>query len=177
MFWKLEEARYVQERIFTSGPNAEALEGLPGVPRGKIWIVIAASYMPSVAETQNCSWTKITRSGGEVALLNPISVALNPQTFTFLEQGMECILLPGEYLCIRRSSHTVGSAMTARMQFIEIDLPLYSYEEPQIVKRHVSALSSIRTRLAGGRGGGGGGGGTVPSEGEPHGGGGGSLPK
>ena len=174
MFWKLEEARYVQERSNTSAADSEFIVlGFPGVPRGKIWIVIAAMYRPSVAETQNCSWTKWTASG-PFALLNPISVALNPQTFTFLEQGMECILFPGEYLVVRRASHTAGSSMSASMQFIEIDLPLYSYEEPQIVKRHVSALSSIRTRLAGGRGGGGG---TVPSEGEPHGGGGGSLPK
>ena len=176
MFWKLEEARYVQERSSTTGANGENLGlGAPGVPRGKIWIVIAATYMPSVAETQNCSWSKSTKSGATLALINPISVALYPQRFTFLEQGMECILFPGEYLVVRRASHTAGSSMSASMQFNEIDLPLYSYEEPQIVKRPVSALSSIRTRLAGGRGGGGGG--TVPSEGEPHGGGGGSLPK
>lgn len=173
MFWNLAEARNVQERVSTSAADAENLAlGFPGVPAGKVWCVLSASYMPTVNEAQLCGWTKATRSGATAALLNPITLTLNPHRFTFLEQGMELLLFPGEYLGVRRGGHTAGSSMTAFMQFIEIDLPLYTYDEPQIVKRHVSALSSIRTRIAGG-GGAAGGGGVVPPGGGPGGGGGG----
>lgn len=177
MFWKLEEARLLQYRTATSAANAENLNIGGGVPAGKCWVVTAFSYLPSVVETQTVSIVKITTAGYYFPLLNPLSMALGTHLATFIEQGTECLLFPGEYIQVIRGSHTAGSTMSAFMQLIEIDLPLYTYEEPQLVARQKRALSSIRTALSrgGGRGGsmvgaagagpishGGGGGTTIP---------------
>lgn len=155
MTWKLEESRLVQQRTATSAANADSLNlGNPGVPAGKLWVVNAVGYYPSVAETQVISFEKYNGNfGSYFGLLNPVSMNLNPAQGTFIEQGMEYLLFPSEYLLIRRVTHTAGSSMTAYMQFIEIDQPLYTYDEPQIVQRQARAISSIRTRLGGGSGG------------------------
>lgn len=151
-FWKLEEARLVQQVSSGSGINAESFTLGPGVPAGKVWVVLGMGYRPDVAETQTISIDKITAGGTAFAVLNPVSLLLYPAFATCIEQGMEYILFPGEYFTIRRASHTVGSSMGGYMQFIEIDLPLYTYEEPLIVKRQKSAISAIRQRLGGGTG-------------------------
>jgi hypothetical protein len=148
--------------------------GYPGPPAGKIWIVTGFGYLPSVAETQIISMEKICGSGSGFALLNPVSLALYPAKATFVEQGMEYTLFPNEYITVRRGTHTAGSSMTGVMQMVEIDQPLYTYDEPQVVKRQQRAVSSIRTAL-GGAAGRGSGAGTAPTGGRP-GGGGGALP-
>jgi uncharacterized membrane protein YgcG len=174
--YKLEETRLVQERTNTSAANDEQLTiGDPGPPEGKLWIVIAAGYMPSVAETQTICWLKSTRPGTTLSVLNPISMLLNPGRSTCIEQGMEYMLLPKEFFIVRRAAHTAASTMTAYIQFIEIDQPLYTYEEPQVVKRQHRALSTLRTAL-GGVGSRGGGGGREPGGGREGGGGGRGLP-
>ena len=155
--WKLEEARLVQYRIAVSAANADLLQVTSGCPDGKVWIVTGFGYQPSVAETQVIAFEK-TSSKGNFALLNPLSMTLNPAFATFIEQGLECMLLPGEAIITRRGNHTAASTMSVLMQFIEIDLPLYTYEDPLIVKRQARALSSLRSRMGGGgspRGGGG----------------------
>jgi len=172
--WKLEESRLVQSRNISSAANAEILGfGSYPVPLGKIWVVLGFAYAPSVAETQTISFYK-TNGVISFGLLNPISVALNPHLATFIEQGMEYTLYPGEYIICLRGGHTAGSTMAAYMQFVEIDQPLYTYEEPQLVKRQQRALSSIRTALGGGMGGRGGGGTPPGGPGVTHGGGGGT---
>lgn len=156
--YKLEETRLVQWRTQVSAANSEELNlGYPGVPQGKIWIVLGITYMPSVNEAQLVSFEKYT-NGGYIVLLNPLTITLNPLSASFLEQGMEYMLLPGEYVRCRRANHTAASTMSGTIQFIEIDQPLYTYEEPQIVRRQQRALSSIRTALGGGAGRGSGGG-------------------
>jgi len=155
--YKLEEARLIQQRGATSAANALNLSvGGPGVPQGKLWIVTAFGYMPSVAETQVVSVEKYTAGNYFFGLINPASLNLNPAQATFIEQGMEYLLFPGEYLIVRRVAATAASTMTANMQFVEIDLPLYTYDEPQVVKRQQRAISSVRSMLGGGSGGGGG---------------------
>lgn len=157
--WKLEESRLVQFAGNGSAANADIVNITNPVPDGKIWVIVGCGYYPSVAETQVVSFRKsCTKSGLYVALLNPVSLALNPAYATFIEQGMEYMLLPGEVIQVLRGTHTAGSSMNAWQQFIEIDQPLYTYEDPQTVKRQARALSSIRTALGGsvGRGSGGG---------------------
>jgi len=144
--WNLSESRLVQVRSATSAANAESLSlGAPGPPAGKIWVVTACGYWPSVQETEVVSFAKTDQATGYYyALLNPVSLILNPALATFIEQGMEYLLFPHEYIAIKRAGHTEGSTMSANFQFIEIDQPLYNYEEPQVVKRQLRAISSIR---------------------------------
>lgn len=149
--WQLHEARLVQIRSITSGAGDVLISFANSpVPAGKVWCVIGVGYKPSVAETKVIAFERITASAYGVALLNPISLPLNPATATCIEQGMEFFLLPSEYILARRDSATAGSTMSLTMEFVEIDLPLYTYDEPQIVKRQDRALSSIRNRLGGG---------------------------
>ena len=65
---------------------------------------------------------------------------------------------PGERINVRRGDHTAGSTMSLIINFVEIDLPLYTYNEPQVVKRQNRAISTLRqmisTRGAGGSRGG-----------------------
>lgn len=142
------EIRLVQERTNVSVANAENVNvGYPGVPAGKMWTVTSFGYRPSVAETQVIAIVKVTRSGGEVGIFNPLSLALNPATATPIEQGMELTLFPGEYMIVYRGGHTVGSQMYVTMQFVESDIPYYAYTEPlgPVVRkaaRHGSAYRS-----------------------------------
>lgn len=154
MFWTLEEGRLIQERGYNSAANATSVSFVYApVPEGKVWIVLGFAYKPSVAETKTVGFSRILKSSSEVAVLNPISLALNPMSATFIEQGMEYVLFPGEYIKVYRDSATAGSTMTITMEIIEIDLPLYTYEEPQAVKREKRSISSLRQILGGGTGG------------------------
>lgn len=172
MFWKLEEARFRQELV-ASGAVAGLYVDSAQPGAGKVWIITAAGYYPDAAETRVVSFYKMTASGNIFCILNPISLALNPARATFISEGMEYILFPGEYIRARRDAATAGSVMLLNLQIIEIDLPLYTYDEPQIVKRQMKALSTIRSRLGGGLGSSSSGGGVVPPEGGGGGGGGG----
>lgn len=154
-FWRLSDARLIQERL-SSSAVAGLTVGTSQVPEGKCWVILACGLMPDAAETRVISFVKITASGATFSLLNPVSLALNPQAATFIEQGMEYLLFPGEYIQGQRNAATAGSTLNIRLQIIEIDLPLYVYDEPHIVRRQTVALSSIRERLGGGSSGGGG---------------------
>jgi len=147
--WNLSESRLVQVKAATSAANAESLGvGYPGPPDGKIWVVTACGYKPSVQETEVVEFHKTDGATGYYfALLNPVSLNLNPALATFIEQGMEYLLFPHEYICVKRAGHTEGSTMEAHFQFIEIDQPLYTYDEPQVVKRQMRAISSIRQAI------------------------------
>lgn len=152
--YKLEEVRLVQLRNATSAANAELLT-LPAVPAGKLWILHSCYYAPSAAETQTVSWLKGLGSPSNfyMTILNPISLSLDPARYLYstpIEQGMEIMLLPGEFLAVARGNHTAGSTMSCAIQFTEIDLPLYTYDEPQVVKRQERVLSTLRSRLGGG---------------------------
>jgi len=155
-FWKLEDSRLVQIRSAVSAANDLVLAvGGPGVPQGKIWVITGFGYRPSVAETQVVSFEKYnTPLNMFFAINNPVSMNLNPAWASFIEQGMEYMLFPGEYIICRRVAATAASTISANMQFIEIDQPLYTYEEPQIVHKQKRALSTIRSMMGGGSGGG-----------------------
>ncbi len=153
MFWRLEEARLRQYRGASSAANALSVSA-PAVPEGKVWVVIGVGYTPSVAETQVVSFARIWPGVGSLSLLNPVSMNLNPAFATPIEQGMEFYLFPGEYLQAQRVAATAGSTMALYLEFIEIDLPLYTYEDPQEVKRQARVRSSLLSRLGGVTGGG-----------------------
>lgn len=150
-FWRLEESRLAQIRSVTSAANADSVAvGDPGVPDGKIWIILGAAYQPSVAETQVVSFLKYNgKTSQYFGVLNPVSLNLNPAWATCIEQGMEYCLYPSEYFLIRRVTHTAGSSMTAAIQFVEIDQPLYTYDDPLVIQRQQRAISSVRSRMAG----------------------------
>lgn len=143
------ERRLVQERVSSSAVNAEVLNVGSGVPGNKVWTILGLGYFPDVAETQVVSFEKVTRTGNALSVLNPVSLALQPSVAGCLEQGMEITLLPGEYIRVRRAAHTVGSTMSAVMQFVEEDLPFYIYEEPQIKKRQALMVSEFKERATG----------------------------
>lgn len=156
--YRLEETRLRQVRTNTSAADSHtvALSGAP-VPEGKVWIIHSASYYPSAAETQTIAAAKYVPGLGYAGILNPVSLALDNSigaVATFIEQGMEYFLFPGEYIIWTRAAHTAGSTMICNIQFTEIDLPLYLYDDPQSVRRQERALSSIRQRLGGALGGG-----------------------
>lgn len=143
MNFPLCEARLRQYRLAASAADAETVT-LQGPPAGKVWVIIGVGYMPSVAETQVISFKKVWTGVGDFCLLNPISLALNPALATFIEQGMEYLLFPGESLAVHRGGHTAGSTMALNIQLVELDLPLYDYDEPQVVKRQVRAVSQLK---------------------------------
>jgi len=173
--WNLCEVRLLQNRNATSAADAQAVSVGP-VPAGKIWVVLEVGYIPSVAETQTIGFHK-QNAGNSFGLLNPLSMALNPAYATCIEQGMELMMWPGERMIVVRGDHTAGSTMYLAINFVEIDLPLYTYDEPQVVKRQNRAFSTLRQMISTRRAGGGG---IVAPEGGPEGGGsghGGPLPK
>lgn len=150
--YRVEETRLRQSREIVSAADAHTVAS-PVVPEGKLWIIHAASYKPSVSETRVVGASKYVPGLGRCGILNPISLALNGDIgliATFIEQGMEYFLFPGEYIEWGRDDHTAGSTMVLSIQFTEIDLPLYTYDDPQTVKRQDRALSSLRTQLGGG---------------------------
>lgn len=158
-FGDLQEFRFVQESYNESAVDGLQLNlGYPGPPANKIWVVLGMDYHPDAAETRIINIVKTTKTTARMGLLNPISLALNPAVATFIEQGMNYVLLPGEYVTIIRDDHTAGSKMLGTLQYVEYDLPLYTYDEPQIVRRQERALSSVRSRIGSGGGSRGGGG-------------------
>ena len=120
-FWKLEESRLIQTRSVVSAANSDnvSLAAFP-VPAGKIWQILAVGYYPSVTETQVVSFLKADSGSRIYSILNPVSMNLNPAGAygTFIEQGMEYTLYPGEYIGCYRATHTAGSTMTLVMQFV-----------------------------------------------------------
>lgn len=176
MFWKPEETRLVQNRDTTSAANAlSVMCPSSQCPDGKIWIITAYGYQPSVAESRLVSATKFNaKTSREYGVLNPLTLNLNPAYSTFIEQGMEYWLMPGETIIFKRDAATAGSTMISYCQLIEIDQPIYTYEEPLIVERQKRALSSIRSMIGGG--GRGPGGSVSPPSSGPRGGGRGGLP-
>lgn len=155
MPFPVQEYRLVQERTFTSAADAVfcALSTIV-VPAGKIWTLIGVSYRPSAAETRTICFSKISATGAEFSLLNPITVQLSPtgNTATPLEQGSFIDLLPGEYIRVVRDTATAGSTMIVKLQFVEWDMPLYDYVEPQLEKRIRSFGTSVRRVIASGGG-------------------------
>lgn len=179
MLYKLEETRLRQVDSVTSAANADYVGMSRYCPENKVWIVHKVGYTPSTTETQTVCFIVFDAIRSlRYGILNPISLTIGTamtQQATCIEQGMELVLFPGENIYVTRGNHTAASTMTLSVQFTEIDLPLYTYEEPQVVKRQQRAISAIRSSMGGGFGGRGGGGGEAG--GATGGGGSRSLPK
>lgn len=153
------ELRLVQERNATSAADAlTLLLGYPGPLEGKLWTILGLGYQPSVNESRIITMEKVTRTNNVVALMNPITLDLNPRYATCMDSIPEITLLPFEHIRIRRSVAAAGSTMVGYIQLIESDLPLYSYTEPQEALRQKQAGSMLRKMVSRGGGGPGGGG-------------------
>jgi hypothetical protein len=125
------EALFVNQ-VGPSSP-ADALSMAIGpVPAKKIWTFQAACYFPGVAETRIVWWNVVCPNGTtEIAVSVPVSIALsNTRGFPLLTPVDEFVLLPGQFLQVRRDAATAGSVMWLTALYVESDLPLYEYTEP-----------------------------------------------
>jgi len=130
------EVRFVQLASYSS--PADALSGAFGpVPGGKLWTFQVMGYFPSVAETRIVWWNVVHPNGTtEIPVSTPLSVALsNIRGYPLLLAGDEFSLLSGQFIQVRRDAATAGSVMYLLGQFIETDVPIYQYTEPQEARR------------------------------------------
>jgi hypothetical protein len=165
--FELHDARLIQERSVDSAANALGAQFGP-VPEGRIWTVFAASFHPSVTETQTVFFYIIGRSGYIHAITTPESVSLGLLvSWPALTMGMDIKLFPGEYIRCVRGAATAGSTCSLTLRFIENYLPYYSYEDPlkKVIVQPKKHGSIFRAIAGTGGGGGGGGGGRVPPAG------------
>lgn len=132
---RLDEIRLVELIDITSASDAWSLSTISRpVPAGKIWTVFVAQYFPSVEETKLIRVGKITQSGLLMTFRGPITIQLNDGwAYPFVEGGDPFVLFPREALFVARFNPTVGSTMRLQAQFVESDLPLMKYVEPQRV--------------------------------------------
>lgn len=171
--YRIDELRLVQEYVINSAIAALSLTS-SAVPAGKIWTYLGAAYNPDAAETRLVEFMKLTRAGTAIPLRVPQSIALSTAIrLPLLTEGNQLILLPGEALYITRDAATAGSIMLLRAQFVESDMPIARYIEPQreiSIKRRLrgfarlSNLGMARAAMGSDEGEGGEGGG-VPGEG------------
>jgi len=142
------ESLFINQQVTVSVANA-VIQSVGPVPRKKMWVFQAASYFPSAAETRTVQWCIINPAGTIVfAVSIPLTIALSSSIFLpLVTEGNEITLLPGQYLQVRRDVATAGSTMTINALFVELDMPLYHYTEPQarerIRKQATSALKQI----------------------------------
>ena len=159
--YDLHESRLVQQN--NSGSAADALlVDSAAVPAGKVWTIIRADVKPSAAETQVYCFQVFSATGLGYTVTLPMSVALGiAYGLPLLEQGNEMKLFPGDRLRARRAAATAGSNIVIYYEYIETDLPYYSYVEPlnKVVKakiQHGSAFRSSGSLSTGSPGSGGG---------------------
>lgn len=166
IYYPPEEARLIQERSVTSAADALFLDIAGPVPGGHIWTLETIGVSFSAAETQNMQFQKISRSGAILAVFNPFIIACPANMrVTFLEQGLTIVLYQGETLRFRRAGATAGTTITGVVQFIESDMPLYRYIDPQSAARLKTFGTQVAERAAFGGAGGGPGGGPAPVHG------------
>lgn len=130
------EVRYIQLARYES--PADALSAAFGpVPQGKLWTFQVMGFFPSVVETRIVWWNVVHPNGTtEIPISVPLSIALSStRGLPLLLAGDEFSLLPGQFLQARRDAATAGSLMYLLGQFIETDVPLFQYTEPQEVRR------------------------------------------
>lgn len=149
--YELHEAALIQARTNTSAANALVISA-PAVPSGKVWTILEAFGTSSVAggETQYV-WFAITATGGlSYPVTRPVQQLVNITTsmyFPLITEGLELKLFPGDQLSFYRAAATVGSTLLIYLRYIETDLPLYVYVEPQERKRQYMARTSIARAL------------------------------
>jgi hypothetical protein len=147
--YEVQELRLVQEGTAGSAPNAVSLDSNI-VPENKLWTVLCGAYFPSAAETRTVQWAKVSKNGiRPFAISVPVAIALSTTIFfPILAAGDEFVLLPGERLKVTRDIATAGSTMSLVFQFIESDLPLYTYIEPQEVLRQTKVRSHLFSTMS-----------------------------
>lgn len=173
--YALQDGRYI---MLVTGSSAVA--GLTAqtaaVPAGKVWTVIGCNGICSVAETRTVGYSMITAGGNIIMLTQPVSFAyLNSAYlgFPLTREGMEVKLWPGDSIVYCRDAATAGSTITVYARVIETDLPLYTYDEPQVVKRQKQGISQLRQVIGAAAGGSSSAGVVIPEAPPPGGGGGG----
>lgn len=147
------DAKFLQWAGSVSAANALTVLALSGVPDGKVWTILGASYYPSTAETRTVAYG--VYNGGRVF---PVTIAESwPYVgntnlgLALLREGMELRLYPGDYLFVARDAATAGSTMSLFFRYIETDLPPYRYLDPQSqvlrrVESHSANLSPSSSR-------------------------------
>ncbi len=167
------EVLFLQTASADSAADALNLTFGP-VPEKKCWTFHSLGYFPGVAETRTVWFTVVHPNGSiEVPLIQPVSIALTlTRGLPLLLAGDEFSLLPGQRIKVYRDAATAGSIMYIRGFFIETDVPIYQYIEPQEqrrIKRRATGLIMGRPTGGGGHGGGSAGGvmgfpvGTIPT--------------
>lgn len=150
--YSLAESRFIQHINGVSALNAHiALIG--PVPAGKIWTILCAIGQCSADDTQDYWFGVYVSSVVNYSVTHPEEHAFDVSEANWipmLREGMEIKLFPGEYLSFNRDGHVAGSTISIFARIIESDLPLFTYEEPQIVKRQKVALSTIKSLMSGG---------------------------
>lgn len=152
--YQLGDAHFIILNTNNSAVNGLVVASDPPVPQGKVWNILQAYAYSSIAETQNY-WFSIYRHGRPFPVTAPASAVVDPATDKFypcLREGLELRLYPGDTLRAYRDDHAVGSTLYIVLSYIETDLPLYTYDEPQVVYRQTKAISSFRSQLGGGAG-------------------------
>lgn len=143
--YEVAEGRFIN--FFSVVSAADALyRDFGPVPSGRVWTILSACGVPSVNETRTW-WFAVEayNSGYAVPVTWPTSLAAvvaNQQYPAMVREGMELKLFPGERLYVFRDAATAGSSLTLRGRFIESDMPLYHYEEPQLRNRMRRAIAS-----------------------------------
>lgn len=154
--YELSHVRDVREGAITSA--ADAVQVITAaVPAGRIWTILDITYFPSITETRIVAPYIYSRANVQHVVDYPVSRAINPAAVQcgLIPMGIELRLYPGERLGVWREVATAGSTMTMNYRFIESDLPLYSYTEPQMALRQARARSSVLNAVGGGAIGGG----------------------
>lgn len=156
--YELSDCRFVQYRAVVSAADAH-YAGLDPVPTGKIWNVLSASISSSANDTQTYWFAIRGKDTIYYPVTKPASSTITPSLSEFvpmLSEGMEIKLYPGEALYAYRLDHAVGSSIILYCRYIETDLPLYDYVEPQeklrISKFRRATLNEMASRMGGGSG-------------------------
>lgn len=116
------------------GSAADALMvNLSPVPDGKFWIVLNSCVFASVSETRTIWASVITKTANAYPILAPVSATINfsGRFYPVLEQGFELVMFPGDFLRAYRDAATAGSSIYLAARYVELDLPLYHYDDPQ----------------------------------------------
>lgn len=153
-FYETKDVRFKQERQTTSAAGALVVAVGP-VPAGKVWTILEAKGTNNVGaggETQYVWFAINSRgSGNNYPVTRPVQQLIDntvSQFFPLLTEGMELQLHEGDSLAFFRAAATAGSTINLNIRFIESDVPLYTYEEPQIKLRAGKLLSSLRSDIS-----------------------------
>lgn len=149
--YQVHDGQYISQAEYTSAANG--LTALVGpVPVGKVWTILSARCSSDIAETQAYWFCIRARTGTYYPVTLPADFECDPatlKTYPLLREGMEIKLFPGESIVGARDAAAVGSTITTCIRYIETDMPLYRYEEPQKEKMRQSFKRSIAGAVSG----------------------------